>query len=381
MNIVNKRVVSRSIDWRFIFQTTSILALLFILAVNVRSAIQSGASDDWISFMQSGHNALIGADPYMRLADFIHFGQSTSIINLNPPAALLLFAPLSLFDVNVSQLLWMAFSLCLYGAVLFALLRSTGKSISLLTILWLTAFSPFWHDLGHVQIYTLILALLALAWLRLRKSDSVTAGFAIGVACAIKPNLAIWPALLLLAGWWKVSLGAGLGFAGINLSSVFAFGNSPFLNWYRMQSAMMLERVWYPTNVSLYGPLSRLFSMQIATIAAGILLAGLALWVWKKRPSFLALSTAALAASVLASPIAWVGYCLWILPAFLEKRDWSFLLILGAGLLCIPYPVIWRLAYGNETSGWVTSFLIIIPVVLVLLDAFNLGRLRHRALL
>ena len=50
------------------------------------------------------------------------------------------------------------------------------------------------------QIYTPLVLACIVAWLRLEKGDYLVAGIMIGLLISMKPNFAVWPVLLFLAG-------------------------------------------------------------------------------------------------------------------------------------------------------------------------------------
>ena len=64
-------------------------------------------------------------------------------------------------------------------------------------------------------------------------------------------------------------------------------------------------------------------------------LIGLAVLAWRSKASARRVSSLALIGLLLFSPLAWVGYGLFLLPLFFERK-WSPLLALAAALLLIP---------------------------------------------
>src|SRR5688500_7700475 len=54
-------------------------------------------------------------------------------------------------------------------------------------------------------------------------------------------------------------------------------------------------------------------------------------------------------ASILASPISWVGYTIFLLPIFFSLKKWTYPVMISAVILSIPFGFILKL--------WQTSFL------------------------
>jgi len=99
-------------------------------------------------------------------------------------------------------------------------------------------------------------------------------------------------------------------------------------------------------NASLAGMLVRDGVGQSVAVAIGAGLIGLlAAWAWRTRPSAGRTSGVALSGLLLGSPLAWVGYSLFLLPTFARSRA-TMALILAAALLCIP-----RLVLQDESNA------------------------------
>jgi hypothetical protein len=79
-------------------------------------------------------------------------------------------------------------------------------------------------------------------------------------------------------------------------------------------------------------------------MAAGILL-GLAWWAWRGKPGARDAGLMALFASLLASPVAWIHYGLFLLPP-LFSTAWTRAMVIGAILLATPRIIADGLFYG-----------------------------------
>src|SRR5262249_61702414 len=83
----------------------------------------------------------------------------------------------------------------------------------------------------------------------------------------------------------------------------------------------------------------------VAVAIGASLIVLLAVWVWRTRPSAGTTSGVAMAVLLLGSPLAWVGYSLFLLPLVARMRT-GLALILAAALLCIP-----RLVLQDESDA------------------------------
>ena len=90
-----------------------------------------------------------------------------------------------------------------------------------------------------------------------------------------------------------------------------------------------------------------------------VVLAGLALWARRHRPSALHATALGVVGGIVASPIAWVHYALLLLPAFFAAPLRASTAI-AAGLLIVPVPLIlafldaprWQQATFGSAYNW-----------------------------
>jgi hypothetical protein len=84
-----------------------------------------------------------------------------------------------------------------------------------------------------------------------------------------------------------------------------------------------------------------------------VLVLGLLVWAYRCRPSFVTVSGVALVTALLASPIAWPGYTLLLLPV-LASRPWTPLVRAGAVLLVAPPWLVFSVASASG-AGWIVA--------------------------
>ncbi len=302
------------------------------------------------SFVASGRATAEGKDPYgaYDLTLRGHWdGESFDAVNLNPPISVLLFRPLADIDPITAYQLWYGFSLSAYFGMLYLLWRTYRSHTTPPRIAWALAPAGLWFTLWDGEIYVLIWGSCIGAWLLLHKNHPLAAGILIGLAIAIKPQFLVWPALLWLARHRVTSVAAIVTAFLLNLLPAYLYGPSIFSAWLRVlpTSAWLAQ----PDNASLAGLTARYGSVLPGTLAAVALVSALALWVWRRQPSPLRVSEFALIASLLASPIAWVGYTVVLLPVFLARTRWTIPLTIAAALLLFPNHLVWGLSTKSMT--------------------------------
>jgi hypothetical protein len=231
--------------------------------------------------------------------------------------------------------LWWAVSFVCHAATVGLLAWHYGRP---LVALWAFALAGLWDTLVLGQIYTPLALAAAGAWLALERGRPLPAGLLIGLVVAVKPNFLVWPALLLLSGHSRVALPALLTAGLLSLVPVALYGPQVYAQWVELVAGDS-GRALFPTNASLTGPLSRLGLGRWGLPAALALLAGLGWWAWRRRFDPMRASALALVAALVASPIAWVHYTLFLLPIFFTAPA-TPLLVAAALVLLLPVPFV-----------------------------------------
>jgi hypothetical protein len=185
----------------------------------------------------------------------------------------------------------------------------------------------------------------------------------IGVAVALRPNLAVWPVLLLLADHRRTALAALVAAAVLVALPVLRYGPVVYAEWW----AAVRQVAWtaQPHNASLAGFAARCGVGWLAWPLAAALLAAVAAWAWRWRPTPRDASGAALLAALLASPLAWSTAVPLVLPAFFA-RAWSRTLGVAAVLLAVPTALVLGLGTGSPAAAAVLGALYPLGLLLAL---------------
>jgi hypothetical protein len=350
-------------------------AAVWVIATEAPRALPGAGLLDFGSFVASGAAARDGLDPYgiYPLTFHVSFpGFDAWNPNLNPPISALLFQLFGLADPHTAFRVWWGVSVACYALTLLLLVRRYGGDRPLVKLVWALALAGFWDTLVLGQIYLpLVLAAIG-SLLLLERGSSIAAGVLIGIVVSIKPNFLVWPGVLLLAGHWRPALAGGITSAIIAAIPLALYGPEVYRQWLALVTSDA-DRVAFLTNASLAGLAARLGAPSVGLVLSVLLLAGASAWSAWRRPDVVRASELGIAVALLASPLAWIHYTLFLLP-FLMARWHSLPSRLVAALLIVPVPFILgqfgTAALTQATLGSLYNWALILFVLLVAGDAF-----------
>jgi len=320
----------------------------------------------------------------------IYFGTGAQDSSANPPIWTVLMSPLALLKpifayrlfvvltvpVTIGYLVWMASEIGLQ--VGWALVGSSALLLS----------HPMLKTLGLGQIYPFLALGLVAAWVGDRKDRPLLTGVALGLVVAVKPLLApvlLWP---LVSRKWKVLVSTICTGAAASLVAEIVAGPGATLDWLSYVSSRRPSGAW--DNSTIAGAASRIFAANdwvepIATVPWALPVAYLvaieviiltAVAAHRDREMGL---WALVAASLLASPIAWHTYLVLLGPAvlLLLARGW-----LAPGCLLLALQLIppeWSIPWEHGVAPWaplaLTFYLYVLVVHwLVLVAASQAGQ-------
>lgn len=309
---------------------STILVLIIGLMLYLSAPWAAFKPPDLAMFLTSGRAWAAGGDPYP-------FPSVSP--NLCPPVLLPLFAVMASFsDAGAWRIMYAASLLAIVMS--WFILRPRADA---LTPLLLLASAGVWWTLGNGQVYALLLPFWVLGW-REVPARPLLAGFFFGCVIAVKPQFILLIPFLALASWraaGAVLFGAG----GVTLLAVALLGFDTHMDWLRVLA--MRAPVGGNVCVSLTATAGPAVAMIVALAA---------LWAaWKRPWNALPIGTAIV---LLVSPISWVGYTIFLLPAF-TQRPLTKLSTLGLVLLLVPGPVVF---------DYTLTALYPVAVLLLLLD-------------
>ena len=209
---------------------TSAAVLLVLLIIGLERSLPTRELNDFGSFVASGRAAVDRDNPYGIHTLTFHVvlpGVDLWNPNLNPPASLPLFALLTLLEPARGFRVWWSLSLCCYAFVVLLLVR-TSSGLRWQTALWAFALAGLWDTLSLGQIYLPLVLVAVVAWVFIEQGRRSLAGALIGIVVAMKPNFAVWPVLLLLAGHRTIALWAIGSAALLSLAPAAWLGTDPY---------------------------------------------------------------------------------------------------------------------------------------------------------
>jgi hypothetical protein len=320
-----------------------VFAALAIMAINAEwpRIWHNGGLWDFGSFVASGRAASEGLNPYGVYPLTLHVqlpGFESWNPNLNPPVSALLFQLFDVADPHVVIWVWRWISVAFYAATVLLLAQRFRSFEVVVVALWAFALAGFWDTLFLGQIYLPLVFAGVAAWLLLERGSGIAAGILIGIVVSMKPNFLVWPALLFLSGHRMPALTAIVTAAVISAIPLAFYGPEVYRQWFELVASDR-ERAFFLTNASFAGLAARAGVPLVGVILSLGLLAGLAAWAFWRRPDVTAASSLALVASLLASPLGWIHYTLFLLPVLL--LHWHRPVIrLVALLLIVPVPFV-----------------------------------------
>ncbi len=312
---------------------------------------------DFDSFWHSAKAMLEGQDIY---------DTGVELVNLNPPLWTALISPLGLLEPITAYRVFVLISLL----VVVGYLAWTVEELRLrpvwtvIGVVMLLLSSPLLATLALGQVYPVLALGLVAAWVADRRDGQEISGAALGLVVALKPSLLpvlLWP---LVRRRWRALLAALVSGVVATLVGVLVLGPGATLDYIRVLREQPVSTYW--DNASLPSAAARLFTenpyaQNVATLpwmvgvgyALGII--AIVLTAIRVRHGPEVGLWALVAASLLASPIAWHNYLVLLGPGVLlllarGKAAMAFLLL---ALQAIPaqWPLIWN------DSGTVTASL------------------------
>lgn len=335
------------------------LAGICIIALNAWWLTFTDNFRDFGSFIAAARNFLAGASPYSAehpMVFFVEFDKlklSSYSVNLNPPLSVLLFAPAATLNPILAFGAWRLVSLFLYAVATLMLMGTYVRLSTRFRALWFLGLAGFWHTLELGQIYVPLLLLTVAAWIALRSGRRVVAGLLIGGLIAIKPNFLIWPLFLLVSGVASTGVAAILTALALSAIPLILFGPGIYRDWLRASTEF--AGMAFPGNSSLPGLFVRFDLTWVGYVLGFGLVVILAVVIRKYRLSHLDASALALVTSLLAAPIAWAGYTLFLTPVY-ASRPWSRAIRISAAMLTMPFLIVLLFfqdsRFGFVIMGW-----------------------------
>ena len=338
---------------------------------------------DFDSFRRSVEAALAGEDIY---------STGARLVNLNPPFWTLVMLPLGFMEpLNAYRLFVLIMLFTTLGSVAWMageLRLRAGWAILASGIILFS--SPMLATIALGQMYPVLALGLVAAWVLNRRGRYLSSGLALGLVMALKPSLApliLWPAVRKR---WEMVGATIISGAAATLAGSLAFGPDATLRYAEVVLAERIDGFW--DNASLASAAMRTFTETrfaeplavLPWLVPAAYVLGVALIILtavKIRDGSEAGLWALVAASLLASPVAWNNYLILLVP--------GVLLLLARGriplaflLLALQFvPQQWPFLWSSSETILATLALSLYTYVLVAhwLSFFFVGKEPKRA--
>ena len=319
-------------------------------------------------YRAGGHAVLTSAPLYGALA-------GTPLPFTYPPAAAVLFVPLSVLPPVLAQLLVLVLDsavvaglwLTLASVTRLPVLRAaaaTPARLATLTVLTCGLVEPVRATLDFGQVNLALMALVLLDALVVPRGHRWR-GAATGLAAAIKLTPALFVVLLLVTGQRRAFRTALATSGGVTLAGLVLLPRESVKFWFGyVLDTGRAGSPGYLSNQSIVGAVTRLAGPGVTPLGIGVLLsvavAGLAMLVarrWHRLGQpLLAVGLCAIG-TLLASPITWTHHYVWVLPVVVaaiplaRAAPWLLAVVLAWGAVVATTPF-WLLPDSHSVPGY-----------------------------
>jgi hypothetical protein len=331
----------RSVGWRAYALPVCLLSVAvvywaIVAVVSVANIPPRGSDADFAHFYAAARAVRMGVGPglyssaVIARSDQLPGGcasSSVAIPYLNPPLLAVLFQPLTALPCGDAFRLWRMLSLALWAGITTLLARQVWRRCIQLEaslpasataatfIVALSAFSfPILDGLWLGQMHLLILAGIVLAeWLH-ERNRAVAAGMLLAFITLIKLVPAVLIVYFLLRRDWRVLAGAALG--SVLLLSVVLVGSGGLPTLAAMIPMLTLTsgHLWNNEAVITLHPV--LGPALVAGAALAFAVTVVLQHRMRRAVEDAVLGYAwAISTMLLISPIVWLNYLTWLLPA------------------------------------------------------------------
>jgi alpha-1,2-mannosyltransferase/arabinofuranan 3-O-arabinosyltransferase len=302
---------------------------------------------DFDSFWRSARALLSGEDVY---------DTGARLVNLNPPVWTVLISPLGLLEALTAYRVFVVISLVTTVGYLAWTAEEVrlGPAWSVAGGALLLLSSPLLSTLALGQVYPVLALGLVAAWTADRRGKQEISGGALGLVVALKPSLLpvlLWP---LVRRRWRAFGAALVAGAAATLVGTIVVGPGATLDYIGILRDGSASPYW--DNASLPGAAARLFTENpyaehaaslpwTVYVAYTLGIGAIVLTAMRARHGLEAGLWALVAASLLASPIAWHNYLVLLGPGILlllaRGRAGPAFLLLALQSIPAQWPLLW----------------------------------------
>lgn len=312
------------------------------------------------TFWSIGYNLAHHQNPYapgpLSWHSYSRNGVTVVDVNSYAPVMLPLFSLLGRFNPYAACRMWLYLDA---AAFLLCLLLLRGRWYH---ALWFVLSGPVLDSFLTTQIYPFLALLFVAAWLLLKANKQVAAGILIGFLVLLKPNFGLWPLFLFFTTYRKSSLYAAASCAFFGLIALPFYGTDVYAEWLVSMFKLSGDNHYiFPSNVSFEAMGLSLGHVHIGQLIA-LALIGISLYLVIRRPTLLNASGLALSLGILASPVGWIDYAIFLAPMLFVPWSKKF----AFAMLLLSMPVfIALIALGGSYSPLLARCIYTLPILAI----------------
>jgi alpha-1,2-mannosyltransferase len=276
--------------------------------------------------------------------------------DLTPPHAHLLLLPMAWLPIQTAFVAWIVFSLAALVWCVAAVQRELQLRPKVADVVLAGAaliFSaPFGHWFQAGQVSFVYGIPLILAWRAHRRGELAAAGAWLGILWSLKPFLGLFVLYFIVRREWRALLAGVASSAACYVVGILIFGVADSLGWLRdLGQVTWLD---HPSNASVFGLVQRVTlaaglgagtNLLLRTTAAAIVSLGW-LTALHRSASVDQRWLITVCAALLLSPLGWIYYAFWLLPAAVAVWNdvahsrWKTVFVIGAATWFVPPEIV-----------------------------------------
>jgi hypothetical protein len=315
------------------------------------------AQYDWPALHELQTSLVPGSDPYYYAPAY-------------PPLLSALYLPLASLPFPAAFATWALASIALYAWLMRLTTRACSVTAPHNVVIGGLLFPPFIALVTSGQSTLWPLAGFVTGWWALERGRPVLAG-ALFAAVSLKPHFGLALAVVpLLAGTWRIVLGAVLGLTAIALSTYWVCGADAIAAYWSTTLGILADPAALdPLDARHTHGLRAALAAHVsprAALAAWALVSAAVAWVastvWRRRESWSIRVAVLLVATLLISPhlLVYDGVLLapavvWLADAAVREQKWDLLAALALLAICFAVPAarVLNVPLTLPLLGWV----------------------------
>ncbi|MBN2329088.1 MAG: DUF2029 domain-containing protein [Candidatus Omnitrophica bacterium] len=341
MNQTNLTRMSRK--GYFLFVIYGSIVLLGFYSYDLYKSAKNAEIYDFGTFYLSGYFLSVVENPYQH-SNPLSAKMQIGAYNLNPPIFLFFSEFLYQFELVPIYVCWQIFSFLCFSLSIFILLKffAWNDINKFILVMWSFAFAGFYQVLynGQMQAFLLLLYCLFL-WSLVKTKKTIIPSLLLGFLVAVKPFFGLILVFLFAGGYRRIAVQSLIAFSFFCLLPLLRYDFNVYQQW----RASIGESFVYDdlSNNSLLAFFTRLHLLWLGKIMAGFIVLSAILAFYRGKFNAVKLCNISFVIILLASPISWTTYTLFLLPIFYLER-WTIYHYIASLVFLVPVQLVFGLS-------------------------------------